>query len=265
MPDPVLPLTDLTRQIAEHTTRLEQLRQQYEARQTQLAELARRQQELQAQLQQVDADIQAVTEGRAPGASATPAPASPSAPATGHPTLAALILEVVQGTSQPVTVKQLTQEVRRRGFPTRSGDIGRLIAKRVAELVDKGLLRRNPGQTGVVPVQPAPAGGAKAAPAKPRSRRPARAGVPKKSTPVPQPASQAASGRQGGQPSLRVVLTRLLQKSRRPLTGTELAEQARAAGYQSQSKDFPAVVWAILVKMDNVENVPGKGYRLKQR
>src|SRR5439155_1637441 len=86
-----------------------------------------------------------------------------------------------------------------------------------------------------------------------------------KSTPAPRPAPQAASGRRGGQPSLRVVLTQLLQKSRRPLTGTELAEQAQAAGYQTQSKDFPAVVWAILVKMDNVENVPGKGYRLNKR
>jgi hypothetical protein len=39
--------------------------------------------------------------------------------------------------------------------------------------------------------------------------------------------------------------------------------QARAAGYRTTSKDFPQVVWVTLSKMNNVENVSGKGYQLR--
>ncbi len=48
-----------------------------------------------------------------------------------------------------------------------------------------------------------------------------------------------------------------------PVLGCREANLAQ--GYQSQSKDFTTVVWAMLGKMDNVENVPGQGYRLKKR
>ena len=75
----------------------------------------------------------------------------------------------------------------------------------------------------------------------------------------------AKPGRRGGQPPLRVVLTSILKSSRKPLTGTELAEQALAAGYQSNSANFVDTVWAMLAKMDNVEHVPDKGYRLKRK
>ena len=43
-----------------------------------------------------------------------------------------------------------------------------------------------------------------------------------------------------------------------------LAEKVLASGYQTKSKDFTKVVSVGVWKMDNVENVPGKGYRLKK-
>jgi hypothetical protein len=45
----------------------------------------------------------------------------------------------------------------------------------------------------------------------------------------------------------------------------ELAEQAKAQGYHSTSKDFVQVVWVALANMDNVKNVPDRGYRLTKR
>ena len=49
-----------------------------------------------------------------------------------------------------------------------------------------------------------------------------------------------------------------------PIPGRELAEKVLASGYQTKSKDFLKVIWVGVGKMDNVENVPGKGYRLKK-
>ena len=60
-----------------------------------------------------------------------------------------------------------------------------------------------------------------------------------------------------------MVLTGLLRKSKRPLGSGELAQQALAAGYRTTSADFTNVVGVMLRKMDNVEYVAGKGYRLK--
>ena len=72
-----------------------------------------------------------------------------------------------------------------------------------------------------------------------------------------------ANGRK--QPALRVLLTNLLARSRRPMAARELAEQVLASGYQTKSHDFVGVVWVMLGKMDDtVVNVPGKGYTLKK-
>ena len=43
------------------------------------------------------------------------------------------------------------------------------------------------------------------------------------------------------------------------LTGLALAQQALAAGVQSDSKDFPNLVHVTLSKMDNVERIQGQG------
>jgi len=123
----------------------------------------------------------------------------------------------------------------------------------VNELVRKGMLRRAKDQPGVVAAM-AP-NGRKAA-AKQVAKAPVTKAAPAKTAPT-------KAGR--NQPPLREVLTELLQKSKRPLNGGELARQAQAAGYRSASKKFADVVWVALGKMDNVERVPGEGYRLKKR
>jgi len=68
----------------------------------------------------------------------------------------------------------------------------------------------------------------------------------------------------GEQPSLRSVLTKLLEGSKGPLLVRDLAKRARAAGYRSASKDFENVVQVTVARMDDLVNVPGKGYRLKK-
>jgi hypothetical protein len=86
----------------------------------------------------------------------------------------------------------------------------------------------------------------------------------KKEKATPKVVAQAAPADQEKR-SLRLVLTDLLRQSQRPLMTRELAEQALAQGFQTESKDFTNVVSVTLAKMDNVKNVPGQGYHLKKR
>jgi hypothetical protein len=60
-------------------------------------------------------------------------------------------------------------------------------------------------------------------------------------------------------------LTDLLQKSKKPIGGSELARLVLATGYKSVSKNFNQIVWDALGKMENVQHVPNKGYQLKKR
>jgi hypothetical protein len=60
------------------------------------------------------------------------------------------------------------------------------------------------------------------------------------------------------------VLTELLAKSHQPLPARELARRGQAQRHCTKSKKFVDVLWVMLGKMDNVENVPGIGYRLKK-
>jgi hypothetical protein len=60
------------------------------------------------------------------------------------------------------------------------------------------------------------------------------------------------------------VLTDILKNSRKPLSGSELAQRALAAGYHSGSEKFVDSVWSLLGQMANVEHVRGQGYRLKK-
>jgi hypothetical protein len=57
----------------------------------------------------------------------------------------------------------------------------------------------------------------------------------------------------------------LLKNSRKPLFGSELAKQALAAGYRSNSQNFTNTVTALLTKMDGVEHITGQGYRLRKK
>jgi hypothetical protein len=60
------------------------------------------------------------------------------------------------------------------------------------------------------------------------------------------------------------MLTGILKNSQKPLSGSELAERALAAGYQNNSQKFVDTAWTMLGKMANVERVPDKGYQLKK-
>ncbi len=78
-------------------------------------------------------------------------------------------------------------------------------------------------------------------------------------------AAAPAGPKEPSQRSLPVVLTGLLAKSKHPLTSRQLAEQALAQGFPTQSKNFTNVVSVTLAHMDNVRNIPGQGYRLTKR
>src|SRR5215471_17089319 len=101
MTTPVVPLADLAQRIAHHEAELTQLRQEYEARQAQLATLTRRKKDLQAQLQQVEAEIQGF------GSTTSRGPAAPSAgqgdEGVSLPRLLVSILEKAPG---PLTIKE---------------------------------------------------------------------------------------------------------------------------------------------------------------
>jgi len=242
MPDANLPLDDLTQQIAQYQSELERLRQEFETRQAHLADLAQKREQLRAQLRQVEADIQAVTQGSVPAATAAAPTPKPPAKATTHPTLIEALVEVARAANRPMTARELGEELRRRKFPTTSSDITNLVQTRLTVLLKRGIFRRAEGQPGVVLGAP-PNGPAKA----------------------PTPAKKAAPrDRRMGQPTLRSLLTELLQKSRKPVPARDLVEQVLAAGYQTSSKNFAKVVWLVLRELEGVENVKGQGWRLKK-
>src|ERR1700719_3980299 len=94
-----VPLESLAQHIARQQADLEALRREYEARQGHLTDLQRRKQELQNQLRQVDAEIEAVAQGKtlAPAGSskASPTKASPATPPAIAPqTLAGLLIRL---------------------------------------------------------------------------------------------------------------------------------------------------------------------------
>lgn len=258
-----VPLDHLAQRIAEHQSELESLRREYEARQARLADLAGRKKELEAQLRQVQAEIQAVDRGEAPASPPEPAKATaavPPAKAARAQTLAEFLIERVRGAEGPLTAKELAGEVVRRKFPTASMDIPQLVKSRVSKLTAQGVFRRAEGQPGVVLAEGK--GKPKSTAARPKRKAGKRR---RKKGAVPPPKAARAGADDGKGPSLRAVLTDLLAKSQEPVPVRDLAERAKAQGYRSRSKSLADNVWTMLGQMDNVENVPGKGYRLKNR
>ena len=153
-----VPLESLAQRIARHQAELEALRRQYEARQTHLADLKRRKEELEAQLHQLDAEIQAVNQGKTPPPQPDPTKESPAkaptaAPPTNTPrpnTLPALLVHLVGRAKGPITVKQLAEEVEQHKFPTSSKNVARLVGTRVQGLMVRGIIKRANGQPGFV-------------------------------------------------------------------------------------------------------------------
>ena len=130
-----VPLDEFARRIAQQQAELEALRQEYQARQAQLTDLNSRKQELQEQLAQVENEIRTVTLGKIPRPPSV-APAAPKAkkPVSGSqvkPTppgsLPQVLKILVREAKQPMTVKELTEELVRRKFPTTSKDLATIV------------------------------------------------------------------------------------------------------------------------------------------
>jgi hypothetical protein len=263
------PLVSLAQQIAHQQAELEALRQEYETRQTNLAELNRQKQALKAQLQQIEAEIRATKQGEAlpptsaatdmgDHAAASRTPAMPrkrgrrrrsrlAAPRAN--TLGALVLDIMQQSGGPITVKKLSQEVVRRKYSTTSRNLPAVVKNQIHHLVRRGLARRVSRKLGYIPTGSAtrsPAGQG-ASDAKPASR------------------NGAVRGRRQQQKlPLRLVLTNVLAQAKKPMTAREMADAALASGYKTKSKNFMDVMWVVLGNMNNIKKVPGQGYALKR-
>jgi hypothetical protein len=274
-------LDDLAQRINQQETQLQALRRDLETRQQQLAELSQRKEQLLTQLEQVDAEIAGIASG-APavkssrarlgatkpartvviggqaagnGAVAQQAKGEPRARGTrgagqgrrngraGQPTLANLIVTLLREAGRPLTVKELGQEMKRRGFQSQSSNFPKMLAVRTRELKLKGILRGAVGQPGFVLAQPT------------------NGKMPKETQPVHRSTKTQKSVKQL---PLREVLTQILKKSTKPMTGSELAAEAVKAGYHSSSKSFVDVVWVAMNNLKNVEHIPNQGYRLKK-
>jgi hypothetical protein len=276
------PLNDLARRISNQEAELQSLRRQFEERQRKLASLTKRKEALQAQLRQIEAESAALATGvprktssqrpkptkatkvqppkKAKSSSAkSTAPSRNSTGKTGL-TLPHLIVKIIQEAPGALDISEIAKEALRRGFTSSSGDFRKMVAVRVHDLRKKGVLRPADGQAGFVLGK---SSGKQAVSAR-------SSALPKKSSSNGTPAgwknSKPSQGNhKGEQPSLRSVLTTLLERSTGPLLVRDLAKQALATGYRSISKDFDNVVKATVGKMDDILNVPGKGYRLKKR
>ena len=184
-----VPLDEFARRISQQQAELEALRQEYQARQAQLTDLNSRKQELQEQLAQVENEIRTVTLGKIPRPPSV-APAAPTAkkPVSGSqvkptPTgsLPQVLKILVSEAKRPMTVKELTEQLLRRKFPTTSKDLATIVRTRVGELVKKGIFRRSKDGAGVVAAQrprtvqrpsPRPRRGSLASPQARRNLRP---------------------------------------------------------------------------------------------
>lgn len=270
---PSVSLETLQHQITQHERELQTLRRELESRQSQLGELTRRKEELLSQLQQVEAEIAAFNAAAA-APTQPPMPAAPVGPAEGQPRLGEMVVTLLGDSAAPMTARQLSEELLRRGYRPASRDPVRSVEARVQELKHQGIVQRAAGQPGYILA--ASADRAKADKGKPRAAAQASAAkaaakqgpaAPKssgKAAPSAETAKTAKTRRRGGQPPLREVLTAVLKNSRKPLSGSELAQRALETGYQSTSKNFRETVWAMLRQMTNVEHLPRKGYRLKK-
>jgi hypothetical protein len=275
------PLNDLARRISNQEVELQKLRREFEERQRKLASLTKRKEALQAQLRQIEAESAALvtgvpkksTVGRLTPAKATksqstrnaktssaksPASSRSSTGKTGL-TLPDLIVRIIQEASGALGISQIAKEALRRGFTSTSGNFPKMVAVRIHDLRRKGVLRPADGQAGFVLGK---SSGKQAVSAR-------SSALPKKSssngTPVGWKNSKPSQGNhKSEQPSLRSVLTTLLERSKGPLLVRDLAKRALATGYRSASKDFENVVQVTVGRMDDLVNVPGKGYRLKK-
>jgi hypothetical protein len=270
---PTLSLDAIEQHIAQRDAELQRLRRDLEARRSQLQALTQHKEELQAKLQQIDAEIAAVTAGAkrpqtaAPKAGPKKPTPKPSTTAkSSQSSLPALLVSVMRSAGCPLTAKHLVQEVKRRGFKSSSAHFTKMVEARLWDLKKQGVVQRAVDQPGYIlaPTSKGPApktGPTKSVVRKPTAKAPEK--TPKGGTAAKPLSSQTARGK-APQMSLRELLTQILKKMGAPLTGSELAEEVLKAGYKTTSKHLVDNIWTMLGQMDNVENVKGQGYRLKR-
>jgi hypothetical protein len=277
---PAVSLTDIQQQIAQREQELQALREQLQVRQNLFNKLARRKQQLQRQLHKVEKDIAALaTTATTPTepATTTAATVPPGVPSGSQPRLGELIVTLLREGKKPMTARQLSDEAQRGGYRLSSRDPVKAMEKRLQDLKHQGIVRRAPGNNGFVLASSANGGKkqkrktnrsihatTQKRSAKPTKSEPAATKGGRNGSTSVESAKTSKPGRRGRQPPLRQVLTDVLRGSRQPLSGSELAERALAAGYQTESTKFVDSVWARLGQMDNVEHLPQKGYRLKK-
>jgi hypothetical protein len=148
-----------------------------------------------------------------------------------------LIVRIVQEAHSPLSADQIAKEALRRGFTSTSTNFSKMVAIRVHELRKKRMLRPADDQSGFVVGQSSrthAAGADKPVLSKANSRNGTPAGWNHERL--------YKRNRKGERNSLRSVLTKLLERSKKPLFIRELAKQALASGYRSKSKDFENVV-----------------------
>lgn len=226
-------LQELAAQLAQKEGELQQLRNSYDAR---LGELRKQKEELETSLRQLDTEI-AVASGQAP-----PDVAAPSAAEPGKVTLGSALVSILQTSGKALTVKELVDELVRQKYPTTSNDLPRMVAKRVRLLLEQKTLARAKKGDGVY-----------LAGTKPAAPKAAKSAAPK-----------AAQGDGTKKLTLTAVIGSLLATSPSPMMASELADQLLAAGYKTKSATPINLVYTTLSKMENVEKVPGQGYRLKK-
>src|SRR5205085_1061818 len=113
----------------------DRIRNSFESR---LSTLQQRKEKLEAEIRQVDAEIQAATpNGPATPASAPradpkpaprmqPKPASAPTPTGERQTLPQALADVLKSTGRPMTVQELADELVRRKFPTNSSNLAKM-------------------------------------------------------------------------------------------------------------------------------------------
>ena len=264
---PTLSLEAIEQRIAKRDAELHRLRRDLEARRSRLQALTQRKEELQAKLREIEAEMAAVAAGtkRPQAVSPKAAPKKPTAqPSTVgkaiQPSLASVIVGVIRRAGRPLTARHLAQEVKRQGFKSSSADFTKVVETRLWDLKNRGLIQRASDQSGYT-LGPAANGPAPKA-GMVKSKTPAKS--TKRKAPAAPTHPPATGGKAVNRLPLHVVLTQILQKQSRPMTGGELAREALEAGYLTTSKNFAQSVWTALGLMKNVENVKGQGYRLKR-
>src|SRR5688572_5007844 len=130
MPTAVIPFQDLAQRIQQQEAELAKLRQELQQRQSRLTALMRRKEELQEALRSVDAELESVGQVHAPEPVTPAAPVRKAKPAAAKPaskrgkgmSLPHYLVKLVEEANKPITVKELTDQLVQRKFPTTCKD-----------------------------------------------------------------------------------------------------------------------------------------------